>query len=120
MPLGVLENKRAHAAAVAAFKKESAGHGQFLNNDATGVCFGGTYAHKNIAFKFASWVSVEFKLYLIKEFQRLKDDENRGLSLAWNLNRALAKVNCRIHTILPETTFFAGVRLRFLLHSRPM
>ena len=49
--------------------------------------YGGTYAHKDIAFEFASWVSVEFKLYLIKEFQRLKEDENRRLSLAWNLNR---------------------------------
>ena len=51
--------------------------------------YGGTYAHKDIAFEFASWISVEFKLYLIKEFQRLKEDENRRLSLAWNLNRTL-------------------------------
>ncbi|MFA6008183.1 MAG: KilA-N domain-containing protein, partial [Candidatus Shapirobacteria bacterium] len=49
--------------------------------------YGGTYAHKDIAFEFASWISVEFKLYLIKEFQRLKEDENRRLSLSWNLNR---------------------------------
>ena len=60
--------------------------------------YGGTYAHKDVAFEFASWVSVEFKLYLIKEFQRLKEDENRRLSLAWNLNRTLAKINYRIHT----------------------
>ena len=60
--------------------------------------YGGTFAHKDIAFEFASWVSVEFKLYLIKEFQRLKDDENRRLSLAWNLNRTLSKLNYRIHT----------------------
>ena len=60
--------------------------------------YGGTYAHKDIAFEFATWVSVEFKLYLIKEFQRLKDDENRRLSLAWNLNRTLSKLNYRIHT----------------------
>lgn len=60
--------------------------------------YGGTYAHKDIAFEFASWVSVEFKLYLIKEFQRLKEDENRRLSLAWNLNRTLSKLNYRIHT----------------------
>ena len=73
--------------------------------------YGGTYAHKDIAFEFASWVSVEFKLYLIKEFQRLKDDENRRLSLAWNLNRTLFKLNYRIHTdavkahlIPPEVT----------------
>jgi hypothetical protein len=73
--------------------------------------YGGTYAHKDIAFEFASWVSVEFKLYLIKEFQRLKDDENRRLSQAWNLNRTLSKLNYRIHTdairehlIPPEVT----------------
>jgi hypothetical protein len=60
--------------------------------------YGGTYAHKDIAFEFASWVSVEFKLYLIKEFQRLKEDENRRLSLAWDLNRTLSKLNYRIHT----------------------
>lgn len=60
--------------------------------------YGGTYAHKDIAFEFASWISVEFKLYLIKEFQRLKDDESRRLSQAWNLNRTLSKLNYRIHT----------------------
>jgi len=60
--------------------------------------YGGTYAHKDIAFEFASWISVEFKLYLIKEFQRLKEDENRRLSLTWNLNRTLSKLNYRIHT----------------------
>jgi hypothetical protein len=60
--------------------------------------YGGTYAHKDIAFEFASWISVEFKLYLIKEFQRLKDDESRRLSLAWDLNRTLSKLNYHIHT----------------------
>lgn len=60
--------------------------------------YGGTYAHKDIAFEFASWISVEFKLYLIKEFQRLKEDENRRLSLAWNLNRTLSRLNYHIHT----------------------
>ena len=60
--------------------------------------YGGTFAHKDIAFEFASWISVEFKLYLIKEFQRLKEDENSRLSLAWNLNRTLSKLNYRIHT----------------------
>ena len=60
--------------------------------------YGGTYAHEDIAFEFGSWLSPEFKLYLIKEFQRLKDDENRRLSLAWNLNRTLTKLNYRIHT----------------------
>jgi hypothetical protein len=59
---------------------------------------GGTYAHKDIAFEFGSWLSPEFKLYLIKEFQRLKEDENRRLSLEWNLNRTLSKINYRIHT----------------------
>ena len=60
--------------------------------------YGGTYAHKDIAFEFGSWLSPEFKLYLIKEFQRLKDDENARLSLSWNLNRTLSKINYRIHT----------------------
>ncbi len=60
--------------------------------------YGGTFAHQDIAFEFASWISVEFKLYLIKEFQRLKDDESRRLSLEWNLNRTLSKLNYRIHT----------------------
>lgn len=57
---------------------------------------GGTYAHKDIAFKFASWVSVEFELYLIKEFQRLKEDEQK--QLGWSAKRELAKINYRIHT----------------------
>jgi len=60
--------------------------------------YGGTYAHKDIAFEFASWISVEFKLYLIKEFQRLKEDESSRLSLAWDLNRTLSKLNYHIHT----------------------
>ena len=60
--------------------------------------YGGTYAHKDIAFEFGMWISAEFKIYLIKEFQRLKDDENRRLSQAWNLNRTLSKLNYRIHT----------------------
>lgn len=70
---------------------------------------GGTYAHKDIAFEFASWVSSGFKLYLIKEFQRLKEDESDRLKLTWNLQRTLAKVNYHIHTdaikenLIPET-----------------
>ncbi len=60
--------------------------------------YGGTFAHKDIAFEFASWISPEFKLYLITEFQRLKEDENSRLSLAWDLNRTLSKLNYRIHT----------------------
>ena len=58
--------------------------------------YGGTFAHKDIAFEFASWVSVEFKLYLIKEFQRLKDEELK--QLGWDIRRNLAKINYRIHT----------------------
>jgi hypothetical protein len=61
--------------------------------------YGGTFAHKDIAFEFGMWISPEFKIYLIKEFQRLKDDENRRLSLAWNLNRTLSKLNYRIRAI---------------------
>ncbi len=60
--------------------------------------YGGTFAHKDIAFEFGSWLSAEFKLYLIKEFQRLKDEESKRLSSEWNLHRTLAKVNYRIHT----------------------
>ena len=60
--------------------------------------YGGTFAHKDIAFEFASWISAEFKLYIIKDYQRLKSDENSRLSLGWNLNRTLAKINYRIHT----------------------
>lgn len=60
--------------------------------------YGGTFAHKDIAFEFASWISSEFKLYLIVEFQRLKEDENERLKLDWNLQRTLAKVNYQIHT----------------------
>jgi hypothetical protein len=59
---------------------------------------GGTYAQKDIAFEFASWISAEFKLYLIKEYQRLKEEENERLKLNWNLNRTLSKINYRIHT----------------------
>jgi hypothetical protein len=60
--------------------------------------YGGTYAHKDIAFEFGSWLSPEFKLYLIKEFQRLKDEEARGNALEWSVQRTLAKVNYKIHT----------------------
>lgn len=58
--------------------------------------YGGTYAHKEIAFEFASWISVEFKLYLVKEFERLKTEELR--QLGWDIKRNLAKINYRIHT----------------------
>ena len=59
---------------------------------------GGTFAHKDIAFEFASWVSAEFKLYIIKDYQRLKSDENSRLSLEWNVNRTISKINYKIHT----------------------
>ncbi|MDA3831973.1 MAG: KilA-N domain-containing protein, partial [Spirochaetales bacterium] len=58
--------------------------------------YGGTYAHKDIAFEFASWISVEVKLYIINEFQRLKDEEQK--QLGWDIKRNLAKINYRIHT----------------------
>ena len=60
--------------------------------------YGGTFAHKDIAFHFAMWLSPEFQIYLVNEFQRLKADENDRLKLEWNLQRTLAKVNYRIHT----------------------
>lgn len=70
---------------------------------------GGTFAHKDIAFEFASWISASFKLYLIKEFQRLKDDENNRLQLNWSLQRTISKINYHIHTdaikdnLIPKT-----------------
>lgn len=60
--------------------------------------YGGTFAHKDIAFEFCSWLSPEFKLYLIKEFQRLKEEEHQNNQLDWNVKRALTKINYRIHT----------------------
>lgn len=72
---------------------------------------GGTYAHKDIAFEFASWISPEFKLYVIKDYQRLKQDEARRLEIGWDTKRELSKINYRIHTdaikeflITPELT----------------
>lgn len=71
--------------------------------NATGIVtkggrYAATYAHKDIAFEFASWISPEFKLYIIEDYQRLKDGENARLSLNWNLNREISKLNYRIHT----------------------
>ena len=60
--------------------------------------YGGTYAHSDIAMEFASWISAEFKLYLMKDYRRLKLDENSRLSLSWNLNREISKLNYRVHT----------------------
>ena len=59
---------------------------------------GGTFAHSDIAMEFASWISSEFKLYLMKDYRRLKFDENSRLSLSWNLNREISKLNYRVHT----------------------
>ncbi len=86
------------------------------NTNAVGIVsksgrYGGTFAHSDIAFEFASWISPEFKVYIIKDYKRLKTDENSRLSLNWNLNREISKLNYRIHTdaikdnlILPELT----------------
>jgi hypothetical protein len=65
---------------------------------ATAGRYGGSYAHKDIAFEFGMWISAEFKIYLIKEFQRLKDEENDRLKFDWNLQRTLSKINYQIHT----------------------
>lgn len=77
--------------------------------------YGGTFTHKDIAFEFGMWISPEFKLLLIKEYQRLKNDENGKLSLGWNLKREIAKTNYRIHTdavkenLIPHTLTKAEV-----------
>ena len=60
--------------------------------------YGGTFAHSDIALEFASWISPEFKLYIIRDYKRLKSDENSKLSLNWNLNREISKINYKIHT----------------------
>ncbi len=60
--------------------------------------YGGTFAHTDIAFEFASWISAEFKMYVIQDYKRLKSDENSKLSLGWNLNREISKINYKIHT----------------------
>ena len=60
--------------------------------------YGGTFAHSDIALEFASWISAEFKLYIVKDYQRIKHDENSRLALGWNLNREIAKLNYYIHT----------------------
>jgi hypothetical protein len=92
------------------FRKEAGGNAFTLSptkwiktTNAIGIIsksgrYGGTYAHKDIAFEFASWISPEFKLYLIKEFQRLKEEELERQKLGWNVNREIAKINYTIHT----------------------
>jgi hypothetical protein len=107
------------------FRKE-AGYNAFTlspqkwieNTNAIGIVsksgrYGGTFAHSDIAFEFASWISAEFKLYIIKDYKRLKSDESSRLSLSWNLNREISKLNYRIHTdaikenlIPPELTSY--------------
>jgi len=85
--------------------------------------YGGTFAHKDIAFEFGSWLSPKFNLYLITEFQRLKEDENRRLSLDWNLNRKLSKINYQIHTdaikekIIPQN--ISKMQISFVTRMRP-
>ena len=73
------------------------------STDAIGIIsksgrYGGTYAHTDIAFEFASWISPEFKLYIIKDYQRLKKDEADRLAIGWDVKRELSKINYRIHT----------------------
>ncbi len=92
------------------FKKESGSNSFVLSpkkwidsTNAVGIIsksgrYGGTYAHRDIAFEFASWISPEFKLYIIKDYQRLREEENFRLSTDWNLRRELSKTNYRIHT----------------------
>lgn len=75
----------------------------------TGRFNSGTYAHKDIAFEFGSWLSPEFKLYLIKEFQRLKDEESQSKRLEWDFQRTLSKVNYRIHTDAIKQTLIPPV-----------
>lgn len=93
-----------------AFKNESGDNGFVLtpqkwieSTNAIGIIsksgrYGGTYAHSDIAFEFASWISPEFKLYIIKDYQRLKSDESHNLAIDWNVKREIAKTNYRIHT----------------------
>ena len=60
--------------------------------------YGGTYAHYDIAMEFASWLSPEFKLYIVQDYKRLKTDENSKLSVSWNIHREISKINYKIHT----------------------
>jgi hypothetical protein len=84
---------------------------------ATAGRYGGTFAHPDIAFEFGMWISPEFKIYLVKEFRRLKDEESDRLHLGWNLQRTLAKINYRIHTdaiketLIPPTVTKAQSKL---------
>jgi hypothetical protein len=105
-----INNSKAKLVEIDQFKKQ-AGSNAFTmspakwieNTNAIGLIsssgkYGGTYAHRDIAFEFASWISAEFKLYLIKEFQRLVDSESTRQNLEWSVSRTIAKINYRIHT----------------------
>ena len=106
----LLHNPEFNCLEFEAIKKESGDNGFVMTPkrwiEATGAVgivskqgrYAATYAHRDIAFEFASWISPEFKLYIIEDYQRLKNDENSRLSLNWNLNREIAKLNYRIHT----------------------
>ena len=72
--------------------------GTYAHSDIAMSFYGGTYAHSDIAMSFATWISPEFQLYIMKDYRRLKTDENSRLSLNWNLNREISKLNYRIHT----------------------
>lgn len=106
----VLNNKNFNRVQFDTFRKD-AGLNRFImtpqkwmdSTNAIGIIskagrYGGTYAHYDIAMEFASWISPEFKLYIIQDYKRLKSDENSKLSLGWNLNREISKINYKIHT----------------------
>lgn len=120
-----LHNERFKGVEFDSFRKQAGSNAFTLspqkwiaNTNAIGIVsksgrHGGTFAHSDIAFEFASWISAEFKLYIIKDYKRLKNDESSRLSLNWNLNREISKLNYRIHTdaikenlIPPELTSF--------------
>ena len=106
----VLHNKNFNCLEFEAIKNEAGDNGFVMtpkrwieSTGAIGIIskqgrYAATYAHRDIAFEFASWISPEFKLYVIKDYQRLKNDENSRLSLNWNLNREIARLNYRIQT----------------------
>jgi len=106
----VLHNQKFNCLEFEAIKNEAGDNGFVMTpkrwielTDAVGIVskqgrYAATFAHRDIAFEFASWISPEFKLYIIEDYQRLKRDENSRLSLNWNLNREIAKLNYRIHT----------------------
>jgi hypothetical protein len=79
--------------------------------------YGGSYAHADIAFEFGMWISAEFKVYLIKEFQRLKEDENDRLKLTWNLQRTLAKVNYKTHNDAIKDNLIPAIQMQSLVSN---